>query len=108
MARGLVLPFPLPSGLIQDDLERLFRFAAGVPGAQVDILTGRSRRTSAILALAGRLLRVDRDGEAIVVRDAAGGLPSGQGSAFDDLLAALQAALSATEEPLRLRATSFG
>ena len=108
MPRGLVLPFPSPSGLLQDDVERLYRFTAGVPGAQVDILTGRSRRTSAIIALAGRQLRRGRDGEAVVVRDASGGPRSGQGPELDDLLAALQAALSATEEPLRPRATSFG
>ena len=38
MAR--VLAFPPPSGLTPDDLERVYRFVAGIPGAQVDVFIG--------------------------------------------------------------------
>jgi len=37
MTRGLVLAFPSPSGLTSDDLERVYRFVADIPGAQVDV-----------------------------------------------------------------------
>jgi hypothetical protein len=108
MPRGLVFPFPSPSGLTEDDLDRMRRFTAAIPGAQIDILAGRSRRTSAFLALAGRQLRVERNGEVISIHNASSGPPSGQNTGSDDLLAAIQAALSATEEPRRPPAVSIG
>jgi hypothetical protein len=90
-------PFPAPCGLTQSDLERLCRFKADIPEAEIDILIGRSRRTSAALALAGRHLRIERDGEAVLVHDAFSGT-LGQVSAINDLLGTLQAALSMEEE----------
>ena len=108
MTRGLVLAFPSPSGLSPDDLERVYRFVADIPGAQVDVFTGRSRRTSAILSLAGHQLRVDRDGEAIMVHDASGGLAPAEDGANDHLRAALQAVVAAEEELERPRAACTG
>jgi hypothetical protein len=46
MARGLVIPFPQPSGLTQNDLKRLYDFAASRPDAQIGVLVGGSRRAS--------------------------------------------------------------
>jgi hypothetical protein len=108
MARGLILPFPAPSGLTQDDLERLYRFAAASPGAQISVLVGGSRRTSAILALAERHFRIERDGEAVLVRDAFSGPSPGQATTNADLLDTLQAALSVEDEPWQPRAASGG
>jgi hypothetical protein len=108
MAPALVLPFPPPSGLTQDDLERLYRFAADHPGAQIDILVSRNRRTSAILALAERHLRIERDGEAVLVRDAFSGPSADQATANGDLLDTLQAALSVEDEPWQPRTASGG
>jgi hypothetical protein len=90
--------FPAPCGLTQNDLERLYRFTADIPEAEIDILIGRSRRTSAVLALAGRHLRIERDGKAVLVHDAFSGT-LGQVSAINDLPGTLQAALSREEEP---------
>jgi hypothetical protein len=108
MTRGLVVPFPVPGGLTQDDLERLYRFAADCPDAQVSVLVGGSRRTSAILALAEHYLRIERDGEAVLVREAFIGIPARQVTPSSDLLGVLRAVLSAEDEPPQSQAALVG
>jgi hypothetical protein len=99
MTCGLVVPFPVPGGLTQDDLERLYRFAADCPDAQISVLVGGSRRTSAILALAEHYLRIERDGEAVLVREAFSGIPARQATPGGDWLGALRAMMSMQDEP---------
>jgi hypothetical protein len=108
MARGLLVPFPTPEGLSQDDLARLYRFAADRPGAEISVLVGGNRRTSAILALAEHYLRIERDGEAVVVRRGFCGFPPDQATPHGELLSTLQAVLSAEDEPWQPQAALVG
>jgi hypothetical protein len=108
MARGLIIPFPPPSGLTQDDLERLYRFAAERPGAQISVLVGGNRRTSAVLALAEHHLWIERDGEAVFVRRGFSRFPADQPTPNGDLLSILQAVLSAEDEPPQSQSTLVG
>jgi hypothetical protein len=108
MASGLVIPFPPPNGLTQNDLERLYRFAADRPGAQISVLVGGSRRASAILALADHYLWIERDAEAVLVRQGFSGLAANQATSSGDLLSILQAVLSAEDEQWQPQAACVG
>jgi hypothetical protein len=99
MTRGLVVPFPASGGLTQSDLERLYRFAAERLSAQISVLVGSNRRTSAILALEEHYLWIERDSEAVVVREAISGMPARQATPGGDLLSALRAMMSMEDEP---------
>jgi hypothetical protein len=98
MQGGQVFAFPSPWGLTEDDLVCLYRFVTGTRGGQIDILTGPSRRTSAILAVAGRHLRVERDGDALFVRDLTTGHASARDAASDDLHLGIEAALRCNDD----------
>lgn len=108
MCRGLVIPFPPTTGLTQNDLKRLYDFAADRPGAQISVLVGGNRRASAILALAGHYLWIERDGEAVLIRQGFSRFPADQTAASSDLLSTLQAVLSAEDEPPRSQAVLVG
>lgn len=108
MACGLVIPFPRPSGLTQDDLKRLYDFAANLPDAQISVLVGGSRRISAIVALVDHYLWIERDGEAVLVRESFGQFPVDPATSSGDLLSTVQAVLSAEDEPPQPRATLVG
>lgn len=108
MARGLVIPFPRPSGLTQNDLKRLYYFAANRPTAQVSVLVGGSRQMSAILALADHYLWIARDGEAVLVREEFGQFPAVPATPKGDLLNTVQAVLSAKDEPPQSQAALIG
>jgi hypothetical protein len=108
MTQGRIIPFPAPGGLSQDDLERLYRFAAGCPGAQVSVLVGGSRRTSAILALADHYLWLERDTEAVLVRESFSRVPADPATPNGALLSTVQAVLAAEDEPPQSQAASVG
>jgi hypothetical protein len=108
MTRGLIIPFPAPGGLTQDDLDRLYRFAADRPGAQISVVVSGNRRTSAILALAEHHLWIERDGEAVVVRRGFSGFPAEPATLDGDLLSTVQAVLAAEDEPPPSRAALVG
>jgi hypothetical protein len=99
MACGLVVPFPPANGLTQNDLKRLYGFAADHPRAQISVLVGGNRRASAILALADHYLWIARDGETVSIRQSFSWFPADQASPSGDLLSSLQAVLSAEDEP---------
>jgi hypothetical protein len=108
MTSGLVIPFPPPNGLTQNDLERLYRFAADRPGAQISVLVGGSRRTSAILALADHYLWIERHGEAVLVRQGFSGFAADQAASNGELPSTLQAVLSAEDEQWQPQAACVG
>ncbi len=93
MRRGVVLPFPSPRGLRDDDRASLQRFVAAVPGAHAEILVGRNRREVVILTLAGRHVWITRDKGSVSARDATSGHHLARGTCLGDLLATMQAAL---------------
>ncbi len=93
MRRGVVLSFPSPRGLRDDDRASLQRFVAAVPGAQADILISRDRRGVAILTLAGRHLWVTRDQTGLGARDASSGQELARDSCIGRLLATVHTAL---------------
>jgi hypothetical protein len=93
MRRGLVLPFPAHRHLTRDDREGLQRFAAALPGIQIDILISRDRRETAILAFAGRHVWIKRDGPRLQARDASSGHLLMEDTCIGGLLAAVQTAL---------------
>jgi hypothetical protein len=108
MARGLAIPFPRPSGLTQNDLKRLYDFAANRPDAQISVLVGGSRRTSALLALADHYLWTERDAEAVLVRESFGQFPADPATSSGDLLSTVRAVLSAEDEPPQSQAALVG
>jgi hypothetical protein len=108
MACGLVIPFPRPSGLTQNDLKRLYDFAANRPDAQVSVLVGGSRRMSAILALADHYLWIERDGEAVLVRESFSRISTDPPTPNGDLLSTVEAVLSAEDEPPQSQAALVG
>ncbi len=93
MRRGVVLSFPSPRGLRDDDRASLQRFVAAVPGAQADILISRDRRGVAILTLAGRHVWITRDQTSLGAQDASSGQSLARDTCVGRLLATVQAVL---------------
>jgi hypothetical protein len=87
---------------------RLYRFAADRSGAQISVLVGGNRRTSAILAVEEHYLWIERDGEAVLVRESFGQISADPTTSSGDLLSTVQAVLSAEDESPQSRAALVG
>lgn len=93
MQRSVILSFPHPQGLRDEDCDTLRCFVAAIPGAQADILIGRGRRGVAILTLNGRHVWISRNDIGVDAREAATGQRLAQDACLSALLATVRAAL---------------
>jgi hypothetical protein len=73
MPRGIVLPFPPPRGLRQEDRECLRDLIGACPGTTVEFFDTGHRRGVATIGVSGRQVWVERDGAVLRVRDAQDG-----------------------------------